>query len=398
MHIVLSDQGFWRQRLLPLVFTRPVSDLRVGILTIAEKWAKQLQASYSFQTAHHLAEKYPIHKAEGSNDCLVIKGNICPDTALCEAIERLSTGEVLFAGEECIALRTDLQLTGDLESAAADTYRRIDYLRPLVQIRFPEDIIVHNGAQLALDFELLTAGRVSAPLSATNRVLGDRIFVEEGAMAECSIFNSLQGPIFLGRHSSVWEGSMIRGGFALGEGAKVKMGTTIYSNVSVGPGCQVGGELNNSVLWGNSNKGHHGYMGNSVVGEWCNWGAGTSNSNLKNNYTNVKVYDYLTGDFRNSGFQKYGVVMADHVKCAINTAFNTGTYVGVGANVFGGAVPPKFVPDFSWGIGERAGTYELPKLFEAIKLVFALHNRTFDETEQGLLATVFETTKSYHNS
>lgn len=393
MHIVLFDEAEWRIGLYPLVLTRPVANLRVGILTIAEKWAEWLGAPYSFLTEDYLQEKYPLGRLSG--DVLLVRGNCCPDRRLVDAVTALRTGEALWYRDTLVALRTvpDALQHGKLPNSAS--YSPMQYIHHVVAINHPEDIFLQNGAQIGLDFDRLTNGRQSAILSESNRFMGDQFFAEEGAQAECATFNSTKGPIYLGKNSEVWEGSLIRGAFALGENAQVKMGTRIYSNVSVGPHSRVGGELNTCVIWGHSAKGHDGYLGSSVLGEGCNWGADTNNSNLKNNYKSVRLYDYSQGGYRDTGLQFCGMVMGDHVRCAINTAFNTGTVVGVGASVYCTGMPPTFIPDFSWGSGDGFSAYRLDKFFETMGAVYERRDLRFDDVEKRLLMAVFERTQTY---
>jgi len=389
MQIVLYDDNELRVNFYPLSLTRPVADLRVGILTIAEKWSKWLKLPVSYLTAEYLQTKYPLGLEE---DVLLIKANICPDEALCEHVISLKHSEKLSDGKAFIAARSKITELQRLKESNFDEYKSVDYTRSITYINYPEDIFRLNGDELRKDFDLLTEGRISGTLSSTNTIIGDHIFVEEGASAECSTFNSLKGPIYLAKNSEIWEGCLIRGSFALGENSQVKMGAKIYSNVTVGPSSRVGGELNTCVIWGNSSKGHDGYFGSGVMGEWCNWGADTNNSNLKNNYKSVKLYHYGSKQYRNTGLQFCGLIMGDHSKCAINTAFNTGTVVGVGASIFGSTMPPTFIPDFSWGIGENAEVYELNKMFETTELVFDRRNRKFDHVEKSILEEVFQIT------
>jgi len=401
MQIVLYDKDFWRIRLYPFALTRPVSNLRVGILTIDEKWRKYFNVPVSFVTEDYLAEKYPLEDASGP--VLIIRGNILPDQHLCEALRDLKTREALVSQDEIIAFNMEVAA---VDAVASFHFKNIDtngmkpvhYKEPVSRIDHPEDIFKNNGEEIKKDFDLLTKGRVSAPLSATNQVIGDYpVFLEEGVNAEFATFNTSQGPVYLGKSSQVWEGSRIRGPFALGESSTVKMGARIYSNVTVGPYCTVGGELNTSVIWGNSNKGHDGYMGNTVVGEWCNWGADTNNSNMKNNFRNVRLYSYEKKDFRDTGLQFCGVMMGDYVRCAINTAFNTGTVIGTGVSVFDVGVPPVFIPDFSWGARGKFTAYKIEKMFQTAELLFQRRSCKFDEIEKNLLKAVFDLTKDYRN-
>ncbi|MBE9600070.1 GlmU family protein [Pedobacter sp. MC2016-24] len=390
MKINLFDDNAW-QSLLPLSFTRPVADLRVGILTITQKWEKYLNAEAGFLTSGYLAAKFPALSPAN----LYINGSVCPDERLVEAVLKLNTGEYLQANGITIAYRADAGLSyADLLRA---DLKLISYAGDISRIFHPEDIFRGNDAQLKLDFALLTKGRTSGSLSATNVFLGDQIFAEEGAEAECATFNSLNGPIYLGKKAQVWEGCHIRGSFALCDHSQVKMGAKIYGQTTIGPYSRVGGEINNAVIWGYSSKGHEGYLGNAVMGQWCNIGADSNNSNLKNNYAEVKLWNYETESFRPTGLQFCGLIMADHAKCAINTMFNTGTVAGVSANIFGSGFPRNFIPDFAWGGSHGFETYSLHKMFETAEKVFARRNLPFDQQEKDILTHIFENTKTYRH-
>jgi len=400
MQVVLYDNDLSRTKLFPLTLTRPVSNLRVGILTIDEKWSKYFNAPVSFITESYLSKKFPLN--DFSDSALIIRGNVLPDKQLCEKLHSLNIGEVLVFFGEVIACKLEVSPNQNVSSFHFDDllikgFKSIFYSGKLNRIIYSEDIFVNNGNELRKDFELITKGRISAPLSSTNKILGDNIFLEAGVTAEFATFNTTKGPIYLGKSSEVWEGSLVRGPFALGDHSILKMGTRVYSNVTVGPNSKVGGELNTCVIWGNSNKGHDGYLGSAVIGEWCNWGADTNNSNMKNNFKDVRLYDYEMKGYRETGLPFCGIIMGDHVRCAINTAFNTGTVVGVGANIFGAGVPPTFIPDFSWGGAEGFSHYKMEKLFETSELVFQRRNCKFDEIEKNLLISIFNLTKSYRN-
>lgn len=398
MHIVSFDHTKTRIRLFPLTWTRPVGDLRVGILTIAEKWAKRFVTDYSFLTADYLQAKFPYIDQPDTRTVCLVNGSVCPDDLLCEAVSELAVGEALWSGMLLIALKVKAVDVKTIPWSDLTVFKPRYYTESVTSINRYEDIFVENGRQLELDFDLLTRGRTSTTLSSTNTLLGDRVFVEEGASAECSTFNSLRGPIYLGYGSEVWEGSHIRGAFSLGDGAQVKMGTRVYSNVSVGPNSRVAGELNTCVIWGNSFKGHDGYLGSSVIGEWCNWGADSNNSNLKNNYGSVRVYDYEIADYRDTELVFCGLVMGDHSKCGINTAFNTGTVIGVGANIFGVEQPPKFVPDFSWDAGGLASIHRFDKMIETAKEVLKQRKIDFCVVEEQILENVFERSATYRDA
>ena len=391
MVIILFDDKA-HQTLLPLTFTRPVADLRIGILTIAEKWGKYLKSDFSYHTQPYLTGKFHI-KVEADN--LFINGSVCPDEKLLEAIDKLKTGQALMLGDKLIAIK--------LPEADAPNFEPgtkyddiISYEGSPIVLTYPEDVFRNNDTELRKDYKILTKGRTSASISNTNVVIGEDFFAEEGAIADCATFNTTRGPIYLAAQTEVWEGTHIRGGLALCDHSQIKMGAKIYGATTVGPYCRVGGEINNSVIWGYSSKGHEGYLGNSVMGEWCNIGDDSNNSNLKNNYAEVKLWDYNLQRFRRTGMQFCGLIMADHAKCAINTMFNTGTVVGVSANVFGAGFPRNFVPDFSWGGAQGYEVYSLKKAFETTEKVFERRDhRVFDETEREILRTVFELTEEF---
>ncbi|RZL36649.1 MAG: glucose-1-phosphate thymidylyltransferase, partial [Pedobacter sp.] len=387
MMINLFDDNAW-QTLRPLTFTRPVADLRLGILTIAEKWAKYLNAEFGFVTQDYLQVKYTAKSAQ-----LYINGSICPNEALLNAIAGLKDNEVLIKGDLVIAYTVAENGVG--YETAKNKLKQIQFEKDLTAIQFPEDIFKNNHSELVLDFALLTKGKTSAKLSETNTFIGDQFFAEEGASAECSTFNSKAGPIYLGKNAQVWEGSNIRGSFALCNNSQVKMGAKIYGQTTIGPFSRVGGEINNAVIWGYSSKGHDGYLGNAVMGQWCNIGADSNNSNLKNNYAEVRLWDYEQQIFRKTGLQFCGLIMGDHAKCAINTMFNTGTVAGVSANIFGSGFPRNYIPDFAWGGSHGFEVYGLNKMLETAKLVLERRDMVLDEIEVGILTEIFERTKEY---
>lgn len=391
MKINLFDDSSWAS-LRPLTFTRPVADLRVGILTIAEKWAKYAAHNPGFLTMDYLSVKYAPHADADT----FVNGAVCPDEELFAAITDLRTGEVLLKDSLVLAYKLNAGEAVGLTQSA--DLRPVIYSGRFTHIVYPEDIFRNNHVQIEADYGLLTKGRSSGRISATNTLLGDRIFFEEGAEAECATFNTLNGPVYIGQNSQVWEGSHIRGSFALCHDSNVKMGSKIYGQTTVGPYSTVGGEIKNAVIWGHSAKGHEGYLGNSVMGQWCNIGADSNNSNLKNNYADVKLWDYEQRAYRNTGLQFCGLIMADHVKCGINTMFNTGTVVGVGSNVFGGGYPPNFIPDFSWGGTNETEIYKLNKMFDTTEKVFERRNIELNQIEKDILAKIFELTEIYRQS
>lgn len=389
MNYILFDEASVRQHLLPFTFTRPVSEIRIGILTIKEKWEKISGQKISISTEAYLSKKYPLYFST-QEDNIWINGSILPTPDLYACIKALKVNEQLKAANILIAVNTGKEVfKGSAENFAGKEWKG----NSLLHINHLWDIFSLNGEALQQDFALLTQGRKSAKASKTNTLLGDSVFIEEGAKLECVILNSTTGPIYIGKDAEIMEGSVIRGPFALCEGATIKIGAKIYGPTTIGPHSKVGGEVSNSVIFGYSNKGHDGFLGNSVIGEWCNLGADTNTSNLKNNYSTVSVHDYSTGKMVSTGLTFCGLMMGDHAKCGINTMFNTGTVVGVCANVFGGDFPPKFIPSFSWGGTQGFESYQLDKAFETARRVFERRHKTFDDTEKAILQEVFSATK-----
>ncbi|TSD67187.1 glucose-1-phosphate thymidylyltransferase [Inquilinus sp. KBS0705] len=392
MAIILFDDNA-HNTLLPLTYTRPVADLRIGILTIAEKWGKYLNSDFSFHTQPYLQGKFPVNIQA---DNLFINGSVCPDEYLLETIAGLQTGQALMY-KDIMILAVKLNAADAAGfTAATIPANTVTYNKVPVMVRYPEELFRKNDIELRRDFKLLTKGRTSAVLSSTNTIIGDAFFAEEGAQAECCTFSTINGPIYLAANTEVWEGTNIRGPFALCEHSQIKMGTKIYGATTIGPYCRIGGEVNNAIVWGYSNKGHEGYLGNAVIGEWCNLGADTNNSNLKNNYSEVKLWDYPSQSYRNTTLQFCGLIMADHAKSGINTMFNTGTVVGVNANVFGGGYPPTHIPDFVWGGADGFEEYTFDKMMETTQRVFdRREHRSFDDNEKSIMGKVYELTRPY---
>jgi len=388
MNYILFD-GTVRNALLPFTFTRPVADIRIGILTIREKWEKYLGSTTTTLTEDYLSEKFPMVELEEN---VMINASFLPNEVLAELVRNLEPNQAIFKGEEVIAFFTqDTQ-----EEVNFDTYEIIEYNDDCLFVANPWDIFSKNDAAIREDFELLTEDRKSQPIpKSVNVIAPENIFIEEGAKLEFVTLNASTGPIYIGKDSEIMEGSIIRGPFALCEHAQVKMGAKVYGATTVGPHSRIGGEVSNSVLFAYSNKGHDGFLGNSVLGEWCNLGADTNNSNLKNNYEEVKLWSYETEGFAKTGLQFCGLMMGDHSKAGINTMFNTGTVVGVSANIFGSGFPRNFVPSFSWGGASGFTTYITKKAFETAKIVMSRRNVDFDEKEARILEHIFEETKKY---
>ncbi len=329
--VLIDDYNTWKN-FLPFTFTKPVSELRIGILTIKEKWEKYLQTNVELVCENFLSKKFPNYIG---NEALYITSNLCPDKELIKKIINLKSNEGLKHNNIVIAY------FGTKENYINKNGQFFELENEPLILKNVWDIFQKNATALNNDFELLTHNKKSEPLSESNKVIENKnlIFLEKGAKAEACIFNTNTGPIYLAKDSEVMEGSVIRGPFSLGEHSALKLSTKIYGATTIGPHSKVGGEVNNSVIFGYSNKAHDGFLGNSVIGEWCNLGADTNNSNLKNNYGTVKLYNYLQQKMVDTGLQFCGLMMGDYSKSGINTMFNTGTVVGVGANVFGSDFP-----------------------------------------------------------
>lgn len=388
MNYILFD-GTVRKQLLPFTYTRPVADIRVGILTIREKWEYHLNTTTSTVTEEYLSEKWPMVEFEQN---VMINASYLPTPNLATIVKGMTENQAIFDGEEVIAfyIKED-------EEVNFDTYEIIEYsFDDLFRIEHTWDIFAKNHRAIAEDFALLTEGRTSQPIpEMTVSFNGPQIFIEEGAKLPLCSLNANEGPIYIGKDAEIMEGAMIRGPFALCENATVKMGAKIYGGTTVGPHCKVGGEVSNSVLFGYSNKGHDGFIGNTVIGEWCNLGADTNTSNLKNNYAPVRLWDYETEGFAHTDLQFCGLMMGDHSKCGINTMFNTGTVVGVSANVFGSGFPRNFIPSFSWGGSGGMTTYKTNKAFEVAEVVMKRRAIDFTEGDAQLMTHIFEETAQF---
>jgi len=385
MNLILFDDPLIRQQLLPFTFTRPVAKIRVGILTIDEKWEKHLNQKASFQTVDYLQRKFPV-KHEKQN--LLVNGAVCPDENLIRTINHLPEGYFLVKKQVLLAAKNPQQ-----EMTTSNT---IEYDQDLTIIDKTWKIFSKNGEQIKADFKLITTGRQSFGIQDKHTVVyGEQnLFVEEGVSVKAAIINAENGPVYLGKNSTVQEGAIIRGNFALCEGGHVNMGAKIRGDVTVGPYCKVGGEVSATVLFAHSNKAHDGFLGCSVIGEWCNLGADTNTSNLKNNYDFVKLWNHSSQNFESTGLQFCGLMMGDHSKCSINTMFNTGTVIDVSANVFGQGFPRNYIPSFSWGGSEGVTTYMLDKALETASRVLERRNMVLDDVEKEILKSIFILTAS----
>ncbi len=388
MNYILFD-GPFRNNLLPFTFTRPVADIRVGILTIREKWETYLDSTTTTITEDYLSDKYPMVEMEEN---IMINASYLPNLELSEMIKSLEKNQAIFKDEDIIAFFTN-EAQEDIDFS---TYQALEFNDDIIKIEHTWDIFSKNGEAIQEDFNLLTKDRKSKAIPSSNHVIApENIFIEEGAVLEFTTLNASSGPIYIGKDTLIMEGSLIRGPLALCEGSIVKLGAKIYGPTTVGPFSKIGGEVNNAVLFAYSNKGHDGFLGNSVLGEWCNLGADTNTSNLKNDYSEVRLWDYKTETFAKTGLQFCGLMMGDHSKCAINTMFNTGTVIGVNSNIFGSGFPRNFVPSFSWGGHGGFTTYLTKKAFEVAQTVMSRRNMEFTEQDAAILEHVFEETKKF---
>ena len=385
MNYILFD-GSVRNSLLPFTFTRPVADIRIGILSIREKWEKYLGYTTTTITEEYLEVKYPMVELEEN---VLINASYLPTKSLVEQVRNLSENQAIFKGEEVIAFFTsDTQ-----EDVDFTLYKQIECSGDVLQLKNTWDIFSLNDKAIEADFDLITQGRTSAPIpEGVHAINKENIFIEEGATISFSSLNASKGPIYIGKDAEIMEGCLVRGPFAMCEHSVLKMGAKVYGATTLGPFCKVGGEVNNSVLFGFSSKGHEGFLGNSVLGEWCNVGADTNTSNLKNNYAEVKLWNYQVERFTNTSLQFCGLMMGDHSKCGINTMFNTGTVIGVSANIFGSGFPRNFIPSFSWGGAAGFTTYQLNKVIEVAKVVMERRDFQFSELDENILQHVFDET------
>lgn len=385
MNYILFD-SFGRDSLMPLVCTRPVADIRVGILTIREKWEILLKSTTSSLTQPHLSKKFPLKKEK---DNLLINGSVFPTPELVARIDKLKSGEILVKDDIILAMHVEESQISDFASQEIED--TIPYANPITKLNETWEVFSLNPQAILDDFELVTKGRKSQPLSKNNFVTGDPalIFLEEGARVEFAFLNTTDGPIYVGKDAEIMEGSKVRGPMALCAHAQLKMDAKIYGGTTVGPYSKVGGEVSNSVIMGYSNKGHDGFLGNSVLGEWCNLGADTNTSNLKNTYDIVRLWSYDKETFVNTGLQFCGLIMGDHSKSGINTMFNTGTVVGVSCNLYGSGFQRNFVPSFSWGGPSGMKSFNFNKAVQVAEAVYKRRGKIFDEVDKEIFEYLY---------
>lgn len=402
MNLILFDSKALREQLLPFTFTRPIAEIRVGICTITQKWEAAFDVSPSFLVPDYLASRFPLRQSASN---LLVNGALCPREDLIRAIRDLKDGQALVQEGILLAGKCDQKTLIELKEDPqqyTSLFKCTPFLSPVVLIQNVWDIFLLNGSEICRDFELITQKRTSKRINDPHTKIykEENLFIEEGAIIQAAVLNANTGPIYIGKNAEIMEGAVIRGPFALGEGAVVNMGSKIRENSTVGPYSKVGGEISNSVIFGYSNKSHDGFLGNSVLGEWCNLGASTNTSNLKNNYSEVKLWSYVKRELVGTGRQFCGLMMGDHSRSGINTMFNTGTVVGVGANIFGTGFPPKFIPSFSWSeiSGEQKfSTYTLDKFIATAKIIMKRRNKELKKDEENILTHIFEQSAQFRN-
>jgi len=388
MKFILYDHHEWND-LLPLTYTRSVADTRIGILTIKEKWETYLGEKVQVYSNNYLSGKYGY---AGKDEWIIINSSVLPDQEIVNKLKEFTNGMTISAVGGWVATC----FSGDINDFEPKAEGSSHLAMGMTKLSHPWDIFKLNGEELKKDFELVTKGKTSQLLSHSNKKIGNHpVFLEEGAKCEAVVINTTDGPVYIGKNAEIMEGSLIRGPLALCESAQLKMGTKIYGPTTIGPYCKVGGEVNNSVFFGYSNKAHDGFLGNSVIGEWCNLGADTNNSNLKNNYGIVEMWSDAKGDHISTGLQFCGIIMGDHSKCGINTMFNTGTVIGVNANIFGGDFPPKNVPSFSWGGAKGFTTFNIDKAIEVAGRVMSRRNLSVSASDKEIFRQIFNLTKKF---
>lgn len=392
MNAILFDDSEIRTALQPFTDTRPVSEVRVGVFTITEKWKRFLNHSVSFLTQDYLQRKFAL-KEDDIN--ILINGAIIPSEELFQEIEKLKPGQALIKDRILAVSYKGVQGREKLLSRQLINFEPVPYKGKLELITELYHLFLKNGDEIRKDVELIKKRDLSHDIKDKHTVIygEENLFVEEGVQVRAAILNATKGPIYLGKNAEVMEGACIHGPFAMGEGSRVNMGAQIWGDTTLGPFCKVGGEISNAVFFGNSNKAHSGFLGNSVIGEWCNLGADTNTSNLKNNYRKVRLWNFKDEELTQTELQFCGLMMGDHGKSSINTMFNTGTVMGTCANVFGEGFPDKFIPSFTWG--DSRTTFQLDKAYEIAERVMARKQKIFSEEDKLIFQHIHRESEKY---
>jgi UDP-N-acetylglucosamine diphosphorylase/glucosamine-1-phosphate N-acetyltransferase len=384
--IILFD-GASADTLRPLTLVRAVADCRVGITTIHQKWGDFTNKGINILPNDSLLRMFPQDLTSGDN--CYIDGSCLPSTALWEAISTLALHQALRKDDQIIAYRSNkvFHQTSDLKTEAQNAIYET-FSEECDSIRYPEDILRLQEKYLRSDYQLITSGRITTSVDSSTFLRGEDIFIEPSARIYNAILNATDGPIYVGPDVEIMEGAVIKGPVAIGKGTKIHVGAKVYSNTVFGPECRIGGEVKRTCFIGYANKGHEGFLGDSVIGSWCNFGADTNCSNMKNTYGEVSLWDMGKKEFRPTGRQFCGLIMGDHSMCAINTAFTTGSVTGVFANIFG-ANPPRYAPSFSWGVnGEK---YQFEKAIEVAERSMSRRNISLTSAYKALLKQLYDT-------
>ncbi|MFK7900133.1 MAG: putative sugar nucleotidyl transferase [Cyclobacteriaceae bacterium] len=392
MQLVLFDLPSSHSQLLPLTYTRPIADLRIGIYTIADKWSLHLNTPYTFLTQDYLQKKFS--QISAPDEKLYINGAVLPNKELIKQIKSLKKEKALFHKETIIAYKSDHTLTA---SELLSLKKESEVTEPINTIDRPWNLFQLNGQEIKADFSLATEKRTSSPLTDKHTICYNEkdIFIEEGVSIKASVLDATRGPIYIDKHAIISIGAVIEGPTAIGKHATIKSGAKIRAGSTIGTYSKIGGEVSNVIIQGYSNKGHDGFLGNAVIGEWCNLGADTNASNMKNNYSIAKAWDYKSHSFISTGIQFCGLLMGDHSKAGINTMFNTATMVGICSNIFGSDFPEKFIPSFSWGSKGDMTTFRLEKVFEMAENMMARKNISFSDDDKKIISHVFNITSPY---
>lgn len=386
--IILIDR--YREHLLPIVFTKPIAEIRVGIMTIKEKWEKYTNAKVDILSADYLKNKFPT--PETDQDTIWIDARILPNSNLARTVLNIDKKQLLIdTNGDFVALRNKEFLNVLHNNELDSGINHVIYQDEIELIKKTWDIFTHNGNEIKKDFLLLTNGRDSAKIpDYVYATKVENIFLEPGVkLSPCSL-DAEDGPIYLGKNSEILDFATIKGPFAILEHSQIKIGAKIYGNSTIGPQCKVGGEINNVVFQSYSNKAHDGFIGNAYIGEWCNIGADSNNSNLKNTYEKVKMWNYAINAYENTGLQFAGLVMGDHTKLAINTMLNTGTVIGCSCNIFGAGFPRTFIPSFRWGGAGGFRVYDFDKAISTASNMMNRRDKKLSETDIEILKYVFE--------
>ncbi|WP_341664331.1 putative sugar nucleotidyl transferase [Blattabacterium cuenoti] len=390
MNFILYDGIEWK-KLFPITLTRPVSEIRLGLFTIKERWEKYIgKTAYDIITQPFLSKKYSKKKDSYFENMLFINSSFLPNEELIQFLFSLKENETIFFKEKMIAFKKNFLVKKDIFSLSKKCTKTY-YVKQVIHIQYPWEIFTNNEIILKEDFMFFTKGKKSFSLLGNNHVLcKNKIFLEEDIKANNVVLNAQFGPIYIEKGVEIMEGSVIRGPVSIGKSSILNVGSKIYGGTTIAPFCKVGGEIFNSVIFSYSNKVHDGFLGNSILGEWCNLGAGTNISNLRNDYKKVTVWNYEKKDFFPTNLQFFGIIMGDHSKSAINTQFNTATIVGVSNSIFGYGFPPRYIPSFYLGGIQSKKRISFHQICETSEIMMNRRNRNFSVLDKKILKYLYQ--------